>query len=159
MATPVRWSVQLTRPLTPAGPGRLQGRRKGPFGRSFSPLTPEQLSNDLLTKVGSHIDAVHEPDTSRTTRSPETRSRSTPRPGTARPSRPVCAFPATLTGSQVIGNQDPKDRIDGELEIKQSQPKYGSTTTATWYTNNLVKAQLELDGQLAKGAPGQPRSR
>ena len=66
---------------------------------------------------------------------------------------------ATLTHPQVIGNQDPKDRIDGELEIKQSQPKYGSTTTATWYTNNLVKAQLELDGQLAKGAAWQSRRR
>lgn len=77
-------------------------------------------------------------------------SRSRPRRRTAPRSRRARRRACPLT-AQVVGNHPTGQDITGELEIKQAQPKYGTTTTGTWFTNNLVKAQVELDGQLAKG--------
>ncbi|CAH7673710.1 voltage-dependent anion-selective channel protein 3 [Phakopsora pachyrhizi] len=53
---------------------------------------------------------------------------------------------------KVAGIKDGKSGIiAGDLEAKYLLPKYGLTFTPTWSTNNLVKAQIELDNKIAKG--------
>jgi voltage-dependent anion channel protein 2 len=41
--------------------------------------------------------------------------------------------------------------ILGDLQSKYSNPKLGLTITPSWSTKNLIKAQVELENQLAKG--------
>jgi len=53
---------------------------------------------------------------------------------------------------KVTGNKDNKSQlITGDLEGKFSDPKTGISITQSWTTSNVLKTQLELENQIAKG--------
>jgi len=53
---------------------------------------------------------------------------------------------------KVSGHQNPKtDALTADLEIKNTDPNLGATTTFDWSHANVLKGQLELENQLAKG--------
>ncbi|KAJ7134874.1 voltage-dependent ion-selective channel [Mycena epipterygia] len=53
---------------------------------------------------------------------------------------------------KVAGNRSSHNgTILGDLEAKMSQPKHGLTSTTAWTTTNVLKNQIEIDNQLAKG--------
>lgn len=53
---------------------------------------------------------------------------------------------------KVAGARDDKSgAIAGDLEGKYFDPKNGVTLTQTWTTTNVLKTQLELENQIAKG--------
>jgi voltage-dependent anion channel protein 2 len=53
---------------------------------------------------------------------------------------------------KVAGNHHSKSSvINGDIEAKYSDPKHGLTVTQTWTTSNILKNQIELDNQIAKG--------
>jgi voltage-dependent anion channel protein 2 len=59
---------------------------------------------------------------------------------------------------QVNGAKDAKSQtIAGDLEGKFTDPKNGVVFTQTWTTSNVLKSQLELEGQVAKGPFAIPR--
>jgi voltage-dependent anion channel protein 2 len=53
---------------------------------------------------------------------------------------------------KVTGNHHYKSSvINGDLEAKYADPKHGLTVTKTWTTSNILKSQIELENQIAKG--------
>lgn len=53
---------------------------------------------------------------------------------------------------KVAGFRDTKSSlINGDIEAKYSDPKNGFTYTQAWTTTNLIRAQVELENQIAKG--------
>lgn len=55
---------------------------------------------------------------------------------------------------KVAGTRDAKSNaIAGDIEGKYVDPKNGVTFTQTWTTANVLKTQVELENQIAKGAP------
>jgi Eukaryotic porin len=53
---------------------------------------------------------------------------------------------------KVQGSQHSKSKdIHGDVEAKYTDSKNGLTVTQTWSTTNVLKSQLELDNQIAKG--------
>ncbi|CAG8566022.1 7923_t:CDS:2, partial [Acaulospora colombiana] len=53
---------------------------------------------------------------------------------------------------RVAGTHDSKSgHIVGDLEAKYTEPKYGTILTNTWTTSNVIRSQLEVENQLAKG--------
>lgn len=62
----------------------------------------------------------------------------------------------TATPSNVLfkvgGNRDTKSQyIFGDVEAKFFNKPHGLTFTQTWTTTNILKTQVELDNQIAKG--------
>ena len=62
----------------------------------------------------------------------------------------------TATPSNVLfkvgGNRDTKSQfITGDVEAKFFNKPHGLTFTQTWTTSNILKTQVELDNQIAKG--------
>lgn len=56
---------------------------------------------------------------------------------------------------KVAGSRDAKSNaILGDIEGKYVDPKNGVTFTQTWTTTNVLKTQVELENQIAKGAFG-----
>jgi len=50
------------------------------------------------------------------------------------------------------GNRDSKSQaINGDLEVKWADRKNGLTVTQTWTTSNILRSQIELENQIAKG--------
>ena len=53
---------------------------------------------------------------------------------------------------RVAGTRDAKSNaIAGDLEAKYVDAKNGVTLTQTWTTSNVLKTQVELENQVAKG--------
>ena len=53
---------------------------------------------------------------------------------------------------KVAGTRDDRSSlITGDIEAKYSLPKKGLVFTQTWTTANILRAQLELDNQIAEG--------
>jgi len=52
---------------------------------------------------------------------------------------------------RVAGDRTSKGLIKGDLEAKYADPQNGVTFTQTWTTHNVLKANLELENNLAKG--------
>ncbi|KAF9517198.1 hypothetical protein BS47DRAFT_543906 [Hydnum rufescens UP504] len=53
---------------------------------------------------------------------------------------------------KVAGNQDSRTSvIFGDIEAKYTDNKKGLVFTQTWNTSNILRAQLELENQIAKG--------
>jgi len=53
---------------------------------------------------------------------------------------------------KVAGTRDAKSNaIAGDIEGKYVDPKNGLTFTETWTTTNILRAQVELDNQIAQG--------
>jgi voltage-dependent anion channel protein 2 len=53
---------------------------------------------------------------------------------------------------KVAGSRNPKSEvIHGDLEAKYADFKNGITFTQTWTTANVLKSQVEVENQLAKG--------
>ncbi|KAM0756433.1 voltage-dependent ion-selective channel [Meredithblackwellia eburnea MCA 4105] len=53
---------------------------------------------------------------------------------------------------KVAGTRDAKSNlIAGDIEGKYTDPKNGVTFTQTWTTTNILKTQVELENQIAKG--------
>ena len=53
---------------------------------------------------------------------------------------------------KVAGTRDAKSNtINGDIEGKYVDPKNGVTFTQTWTTSNILKTQVELENQIAKG--------
>ncbi|CAG7853064.1 Mitochondrial outer membrane protein porin [Serendipita indica DSM 11827] len=53
---------------------------------------------------------------------------------------------------RVAGTRDAKSgAIAGDLEAKYTDNKYGTVLTNTWTTSNVLRTQLEVENQLAKG--------
>jgi len=53
---------------------------------------------------------------------------------------------------KITGHQNPKtDASTADLEIKNVDPRFSSTTTLNWSHANVIKGIIELDGNLAKG--------
>jgi hypothetical protein len=53
---------------------------------------------------------------------------------------------------RVAGTRDAKSNaIAGDLEGKYVDAKNGVTLTQTWTTSNVLKTQIELENQVAKG--------
>lgn len=53
---------------------------------------------------------------------------------------------------KVAGNKDSKsDLITGDIEGKWTDKAHGLTVTQTWTTSNILKNQVELENQIAKG--------
>lgn len=54
---------------------------------------------------------------------------------------------------KVAGVRDSKSNaIAGDIEGKFVDPKNGVTFTQTWTTSNVLRTQIELENQIAKGA-------
>lgn len=53
---------------------------------------------------------------------------------------------------KVAGQRDTKtSHITGDIEAKYVEPKNGLTFTQAWTTSNVLRTQVELDNQIAKG--------
>jgi len=53
---------------------------------------------------------------------------------------------------KVAGSRDSKSEIiSGDIEAKYSDRKHGLTFTQTWTTSNILRTQVELENQIAKG--------
>ena len=53
---------------------------------------------------------------------------------------------------KVAGQRDSKTtHIAGDIEAKYLDPKNGLTFTQAWTTSNVLRTQVELDNQIAKG--------
>jgi len=53
---------------------------------------------------------------------------------------------------KVAGNRDTKSQaILGDIEAKWADRKHGLTVTQTWTTSNVLRSQVELENQIAKG--------
>jgi len=53
---------------------------------------------------------------------------------------------------KVAGNRDAKTAaIAGDIEAKYSDPKNGIVFTQAWTTTNILRSQIELENQIAKG--------
>jgi len=52
---------------------------------------------------------------------------------------------------RVVGERTAKGAIKGDLEAKYADPQNGVTFTQTWTTANVLKSNLELENNLAKG--------
>ena len=53
---------------------------------------------------------------------------------------------------KVAGNRDAKtDSITGDIEAKWADRKHGLTVTKAWTTSNMLRTQVELENQIAKG--------
>lgn len=52
---------------------------------------------------------------------------------------------------RVVGDRTAKGAIKGDLEAKYSDPQNGFTFTQTWTTANVLKSNLELENNVAKG--------
>ena len=53
---------------------------------------------------------------------------------------------------KVGGNRDTKSTlINGDIEAKFFNKPHGLTFTQTWTTSNILKTQVEIDNQIAKG--------
>jgi voltage-dependent anion channel protein 2 len=53
---------------------------------------------------------------------------------------------------KVGGSRDSKSSIiSGDVEAKWSDYKHGLTVTQTWTTSNILRSQVEVDNQIAKG--------
>jgi voltage-dependent anion channel protein 2 len=50
-----------------------------------------------------------------------------------------------------VGDRNQKGIIKGDLEAKYADAENGVTFTQTWTTANVLKSNLELEGNLAKG--------
>jgi len=52
---------------------------------------------------------------------------------------------------RVVGDRNSKGAIKGDLEAKYADPQNGVTFTQAWTTQNVLKSNLELENNLAKG--------
>jgi len=53
---------------------------------------------------------------------------------------------------KVAGDRDSKSNaINGDVEAKWADRKHGLTVTQTWTTSNILRSQIELENQIAKG--------
>ena len=52
---------------------------------------------------------------------------------------------------KVQGSQTKSDAITGDVEAKYSDFKNGLVFTQAWTTSNVLKTQVELENQIAKG--------
>jgi voltage-dependent anion channel protein 2 len=61
------------------------------------------------------------------------------------------ATPSGVT-FKAAGNRDTKsEAIVGDIEAKWSDRKHGLTVTETWTTSNILRTNVELENQIAKG--------
>jgi len=52
---------------------------------------------------------------------------------------------------KVAGARDAKSAITGDIETKYSDKPHGLTFTQAWTTSNVLRTQVELENQIAKG--------
>jgi len=52
---------------------------------------------------------------------------------------------------KVAGNRDAKAAINGDIETKYTDKAHGLTFTQAWTTANVLRTQVEIENQIAKG--------